>query len=298
MAIDIPCPHCGVRKIETVRHAWYIQGFLLLARFGSTRYIGCTSCTRRKVLGSMALTGVIGWWCFPWGLGTPLALTQNLIAAIGGPNRSALQAFLAEQGMELAEVELDDRGRASGQTRLLEAVVGVLHRMVWADGDADPREIEVGVTVAQTMLGDLFDPDEVSATLADPGAPAYDLGALPDDARLIVLRAAAAVAQADEVIDPGEIEAIRELGAEMGVSEAIVQSMIASLQADNEARGELDALKAVAADILGVAVDASAAEVQQQYRAMLLDAAGDEKDAEAAAERSERIAWAYHTLIA
>lgn len=295
--IDVPCPHCGERNIETVRNAWFVQGFLIFARWGSRSHVGCASCTRSKVLGSMALSGVIGWWCVPWGLGTPLVLAQNAVSAMSGPDRPALAAFLAKQGMDIDEMEIDPSGRARGQTRLLDAVVGVLHRMVWADGDADPREIAVGTRVASKMLGELADADAVSAALGAPEPPAHDVGALPDDARLIVLRAAAAVASADEVIDPGEVAMLRQIGQELGLSDALVGSVVDALQADTEARKELDALKAVAAEILGVEPGASAAEIQARYRAQLLVAVGDDHDPEAAAEQSERVSWAYHTLI-
>lgn len=168
---------------------------------------------------------------------------------------------------------------------LVRAVLGVLHRMVWADGDADPREIQVGIDVARKMLGDLFIEDEVSFTLATMTGPDLQLDILPEDARLIVLRAAAEVAGADQIIDPTEVVALQELGAELGVNPSVVRGVLDGLQADTDARKELDALKLVAADILGVEVEASAAEVLERYRTLV------------AQEDDDRIVWAYHTLL-
>ncbi len=297
MAIDIPCPHCETRNIDTVRSAWYIRGFLLFAQWGSHTYVGCQSCTRNKVIRNLALTSFIGWWCFPWGFGTPVVLLQNGFSILSGPDRSALSAFLAKQGIDIDQVELDESGHAVGQDRLIEAVLTVLHRMVWADGDADTREIEVGTGIAVRMLGDLIKPAEIGLALSNPDAPGViDPSVLPDDARQITMKAAAAVAAADDVIDEAEVQTLRELGETLQVSEALVQSLIASLHADAQTMAERDELRAVAADVLGVSPDAPAAEIQSKYRAALLSASGIDEEDEAT-EARERIQWAYQALM-
>ena len=297
MAIDIPCPHCGTRNIETVRSAWYIRGFLVFAQWGSNTYVGCLPCTRNKVIGSLAITSFIGWWCFPWGLGTPFVLLQNGVSIIGGADRSALSTFLAKQGIDIDEVELDATGKAIGQTRLIEAVLTVLHRMVWADGSADPREIEVGTDVALRMLGDLIEADRVRAVLSNPDSPGViDVNSLPADARAITMKAAAAVAAADDVIDDAEVEVLKELGNTLQVPNALVQSLIASLDGDVQVEAERNELRAVAADVLGISADAPAAEIQAKYRAALLSASGIDEEEEAT-EARERIQWAYQALM-
>lgn len=297
MAIDIPCPHCGTRNIETVRSAWYIRGFLVFAQWGSNAYVGCLPCTRKKVLGSLAITTLIGWWCFPWGLGTPIVLIQNGFSILSGADRPALASFLAMQGIAIDEVELDASGQAPGQARLIEAVLTVLHRMVWADGSADPREIDVGTQVAGRMLGDLVDAAHVHSVLSKPDSPGViDVTSLPADTRAITMKAAAAVAAADDVIDDAEVEVLKELGNTLQVPKALVQSLIASLNGDVQVEAERNELRAVAADVLAISPDAPAAQIQAKYRAALLSASGIDEEDEAA-EARERIQWAYQTLM-
>lgn len=171
---------------------------------------------------------------------------------------------------------------------LIEAVLGVLHRMVWADGDADPREIEVGTDVARRMLGDRVSEAQVARILRTPSAPDCDLAAVPTDARLIVLRAAAAVAGADSRIEDSEIGALRALGHELQLNPAVVDSVIAGLVDDTAARGELDALRAVAAGILGVDLDTPVIAVHERYLALCADTSDE--------ELADQLTWAYHTL--
>ena len=297
MALGIPCPHCETRNIETVRSAWYIRGFLLFVQWGSNTYVGCLPCTRKKVLGSLAITSLIGWWCFPLGLGTPLVILQNVVSAVQGANRSALSTFLAKQGIDIDDVEIDATGQAIGQSRLIESVLSVLHQMVWADGSADPREIDVGAQVARRMLGEIIEEGQIRSVLSNPDSPAdIDVSSLPADTRAITMKAAAAVAAADEIIDDTEVEVLKQLGVMLEVPNALVQSLIASLKADPQTEAERNELRAVAADVLGISADAPAAQIQSKYRATLLSASGIDQEEEAT-EARERILWAYQTLM-
>lgn len=85
------CSHCRKQGPIDARKAWYIQGFLIFCRYGSRTHVGCSDCVRNKVLGNLLLTGLIGWWCFPWGLGTPIVLIQNLAALAGGPDPDVMR---------------------------------------------------------------------------------------------------------------------------------------------------------------------------------------------------------------
>ena len=180
---------------------------------------------------------------------------------------------------------------------MIEAVLAVLHRMVWADGSADPREIDVGVRVAGRMLGPLIEEADVAGILAAADPPEARLEELPEEARFIVFRAAALVAQADEVIDPAEVALLEKLGKELAVEQALVDDVVGGLQADVAARKELGVLKTLAAEMLGVPPDADDDAIRARYRQLVITAVTDSDEPEAAAEVAEQMAWAYHTLI-
>lgn len=296
MALALDCPHCGVRKVETVRHAWFIQGFLLFARYGSKAHIGCDSCTRKKVITSAVISGLFGWWCFPWGLGTPFVLIQNLAAMTGPPSEAALRGLLAKQGVDMDDLVLDEHGRSRGDTRLVDGVLAALHHVTWADGDADPREIDLGTDIACRMLGDLVTPEEVQArltTVEPPGRLAF--GGLGPDAQIILMKAACAVAEADEVIEESEVEAIRDLGARLGIADDLVAHFVTRLT--TQARTTEDpALLAIAAELLGVDVDAPPAEIRGAYQRLVTEAGGI-ADPEQGARRREELQFAYQTLL-
>ena len=297
MSLAIPCPYCDDSPVSDVRNAWFIQGFLILARYGSRTYVGCASCTRKKVLGSMVLSGLLGWWCFPWGLGTPFVLLQNLVSVASSTSRKALADALASQGIDIDDVELDDSGRSPGQVALIEGILATLHEMTWADGSADPREVESGVEIATQMLGDLVSAEDVHDALSVPEAPGdLDPAPLGPDSRLLLFRAAGEIVAADGVVADSEIQALRALGERLSLPPELVEISVAALRAtDEESRAERESLRHIAADLLGVSVDTPLAQVQTAYRSAKLEA-GSTSD-EDAAERLKEIEWAYQTLV-
>lgn len=288
------CPHCESAPVETVRTAWFLQGLLLFARWGSRSYVGCTSCTRNKVLGSLALSSVLGWWCFPWGIGTPVVLLQNVASAMEGANRNALGNLLADQGVSLDELEVDADGRTPAQKALMVGVISVIHSMIWADGDADEREVDTGVDIARQTLGDLISASELRTAFLDPEAPPEpDLPHIPGDARVILMKAAATIAAADEVIEESEREELRALGRRLELPEMVADTLIASLdQPENE---ESEGVKQIAADTLGVTTSTPLAQVHQAYQAARL-AAAELDEGEARAQHVDQLEWAYGVL--
>src|SRR5437899_376480 len=112
MALGIDCPHCDAAPIEVAKKTWFMRGFLLFARYGSRTHVGCRRCVNRKVRADLVASLLFGWWCVPWGAGTPLVVLQNL-ALLAGPNRSfasTLDSVLLSVGIRRADVEVDERG--------------------------------------------------------------------------------------------------------------------------------------------------------------------------------------------
>jgi hypothetical protein len=98
MAIQtgVACPHCSTNQIETLRKVWFLYGFLIFARYGSKTLVGCESCVKSAVWKNFGICAVGGWWCFPWGLGTPVVLIQNLTAGLSSPTPDQERARLGD----------------------------------------------------------------------------------------------------------------------------------------------------------------------------------------------------------
>jgi hypothetical protein len=118
----VTCPHCSTGKVETIRKVWFLYGFLIFARYGSKTLIGCETCVKNAVWKNFAVCLLGGWWCFPWGLATPVVLAQNLSAALTAPSpdkeRADLEGIFASAGIPLTEVQgPEDRFRRPSATK-------------------------------------------------------------------------------------------------------------------------------------------------------------------------------------
>lgn len=296
MAYAIPCPHCKQRPVEGVRDAWFIYGFLILSWHGSRSHVGCNACTRNRVGLNLLLVSLFGWWCFPWGLGTPIVMIQNLVSLLSPPNEAALTGMLRAKGIDPDDLRAGSGGRTAGDQRLVDGVLVTLHGMVWADGSADPREIEVGAAVAAKMLGRLVTADEVTAVLAKAECTIEaNPKQLPDDAKPILMKAACLVAKADGVVEPEEVEALREIGRRLGLKDDVIEKFVASLGAPAAPKADDADLRAIAASVLGVEPDAPPAEIRAAYQAQMMAAQGE--TAEVVAAQTEKLKFAYETLL-
>ena len=109
MAIQtrVACPHCHSGQIETTRKVWFLYGFLIFARYGSKTIIGCETCVKQAVWKNFTMCLLGGWWCFPWGLGTPIVLLQNLASGVATPSpqkeRADLEGVFAAAGIPLPQ---------------------------------------------------------------------------------------------------------------------------------------------------------------------------------------------------
>lgn len=296
MAIALDCPHCGVAKVETSNDVWYIQGFLIFARYGSKTVYGCAPCVRSKTVGSLALSSVLGWWCFPWGLGTPFVMVQNVVAISTTNDDSGLRSLLQLQGLDYDDMLLDEKGRSAGSVRLGNAVMHTLHSMVWADGSADGSEVLEGVAIVSKMLGpDFFSAQEARDILGNPTAPPTgDANTLSPDSQLILMRAASAIAMADGTVDDSEVEELQRIGARLGLDSSITKRFVDALRAVDD--GTRQEERIIAAAVLQVDPDAPANAIQEAYKLAMLDASQAE-DPEERERRLEHLHAAYGALM-
>lgn len=296
MAIAMTCQHCGTKNIETANDVWYIKGFILFSTHGSKSIMGCNDCVRSKTLQALAVSSVMGWWCFPWGLGTPFVIVQNLVAWSDTKNNRPLRKLLAQNEMDYDDLEIGEDGMSNGDRRLVNATLGALHRMVWADGDADEREIETGATILAQMLGEDLLPEqrarEVLASAEPP--PAGDLSNLSPDGQIVLMKAACAVAAADGIIEPGEIDTLRRIGRQLNLHPDLTERFITALGEAGEKRPDV---RADAARMLGIPVDAPVGMVGNAYRSRCMEATHAFEDDDDRAASLVALAGAYEVLV-
>jgi uncharacterized tellurite resistance protein B-like protein len=123
--------------------------------------------------------------------------------------------------MEGPAIPTPDAGPDADPELLFSAVLLTLHEMIWADGSVDPNEVVVAAVVAREILGKDIDFKRIVPVLKRPERPpVVDLGALPENARLMLLTAAVEIVKADGVVEDAELEAVRELGKALRLQDA------------------------------------------------------------------------------
>ena len=164
--------------------------------------------------------------------------------------------------------------------------------MIWADGVADPREIDEGIAKGTAMLGDwIKEPELRSALSTEASSLTLDPAGLDQKQRLLLVRVACDIILADDEIHPDERVALDDLGEELGLEEGLALAILQAVAAPSEE--EEEGMKAIAADVLGVAVDAPIPELQAAYERALV---GLPEDAEQAEAMRDQIDSAYQTL--
>jgi len=89
------CPKCNGAGPVDVHKAYRIWSAILLTSWSTSPALSCKSCAIKRQLGSIAFSGVFGWWGFPWGIGgTPLQIGRNIIDMVSGPQPDKPSAML------------------------------------------------------------------------------------------------------------------------------------------------------------------------------------------------------------
>jgi len=80
------CPKCkGSGSIE-VHTSHLVWSALVLTSWSSRPKVCCRACGIKSQLGSAALSFLIGWWGFPWGLiMTPIQVGRNIVGIFSAP---------------------------------------------------------------------------------------------------------------------------------------------------------------------------------------------------------------------
>lgn len=76
-----PCPRCQGPGPVDVFKAYQVWSALVLTSWSTQPTVCCRSCGVKHQLKGLALSTLLGWWGFPWGLVvTPVQITRNLLA--------------------------------------------------------------------------------------------------------------------------------------------------------------------------------------------------------------------------
>lgn len=275
MAIALDCPHCKTAKVQTANQVWYLYGFLIFASYGSKTILGCSPCVRSKTIGSLTTSSLFGWWCFPWGLGTPIVIGQNLLALAGNDDDNELRILMRERDLDFDDLVLDADGLCAGDRRLMDTFTQPLHQVAWATGKTDDRELDVGAENLHVMLGEarlsLARARGILAASTPP--PAGDLDTLSPNAQVQLMQAACAIAAAVPVVDPAKLVALKHLARRMGFSDSMTANFLGPLEASSapSAADDVD-LKEIAAATLGIEVTASSDEIRRAFEQLVVEA--------------------------
>ena len=80
------CPKCKGPGPVDVHTAHMVWSALVLTSWSSKPQISCRKCGVKSQLGNAALSFLIGWWGFPWGLiMTPIQIVRNFVGMFSNP---------------------------------------------------------------------------------------------------------------------------------------------------------------------------------------------------------------------
>ena len=267
MKTAIECPHCENAQVEVAKDYWFIFGFLLFARYGSKTEVGCQPCVQRKGILNFILVLLFGWWCFPWGLGTPLALLQNLFALLTNNDRK-LEGVLENIGVRAEDVQVGSDGWTAEQRTLFNGIISILTEAVWSDGELDDREVDTAVELVSNMFDGAVSESKARQMIQDKESAPLDVSSFNAELRLILFHSAMRIVAADEKVEEGEAQFLHDLGARLELPGEIVEQLLETLK-DLQGGEELvqsDPVLNMAYQILGLPVGSSAAEAKRNYR--------------------------------
>jgi hypothetical protein len=68
----------------------------------------------RKVQHTTIRNLLFGWWCFPWGIATPVVVIQNIVSALTA-SEATTEEYLRACGIDPATARVDDDAFARGR---------------------------------------------------------------------------------------------------------------------------------------------------------------------------------------
>ena len=108
------CPKCGGPGPVDVHTSHFVWSALVMTSWKSNPQVCCRACGVKAKLGNAALSGVVGWWGFPWGvIMTPVQVGRNLFGVFSAPDPERPSEALHH----LVRVDLASRFLAASQNQ-------------------------------------------------------------------------------------------------------------------------------------------------------------------------------------
>lgn len=81
------CPQCGGPGPIDAHTSYTVWSALVITRWQSNLRVCCHSCGIKSKIRATVVSGLLGWWGFPWGLIiTPIQLLRNILGLFSSPD--------------------------------------------------------------------------------------------------------------------------------------------------------------------------------------------------------------------
>jgi hypothetical protein len=82
-----PCPKCNGPGPVDVHTSHVVWSLLVMTSWNSIPQVCCRRCGVKSKLGNALISGLVGWWGFPWGLiMTPIQIVRNTYGVFSPPD--------------------------------------------------------------------------------------------------------------------------------------------------------------------------------------------------------------------
>jgi len=211
-----------------------------------------------------------------------------------------IECSVCPNAFEVSEQEanrLIAEGEKDGEDRFLKALAAILKSTAKVGG-LQSKEWARAVTALVDMSEGRVSRAQAERLLQDARQTDVDPSLFEEQDRLVLLYMALEVAIADGVLDPPEVEALEQLAARLQVPLEVLHLLIARVTGETDPSGTSDRQRAC--DVLGVAADASLADIRSAYKEVVRQnhpdlAAPD--DREEATRKTALINAAYSFLL-
>lgn len=239
-AVDVPCPHCGRRPIETVAKGYRVTGMILVMQYKSLRFVGCQSCIRRKLWWATVKNVFLGWWSIKSAVMNPFAIGWNVFRSFvsRGPNEN-LVAALEESGIPFQFI--DDKNSFDPAAHhddelLVDGMLKLATALMLADGEVEEPEVQAALETVEEMFDD-YERAELEARLqsfareggVDVGRVSSGLSTmLTGEGKQLVMLFAMQVAGAGTGVEPDEreMDLLAEIAENLGLSEQQMEELL------------------------------------------------------------------------
>jgi uncharacterized tellurite resistance protein B-like protein len=234
VAVDIACQHCGERPVEEVAKGYRVTGLLLAYRITTVRSLGCHRCNRRELWRLAGKNLLIGWWSITSILINPFATLYNVGRSLihRGPT-PALAEALNDAGLDyefMADADDFDLDRHTEEELHLRSLIRLGCATMLTDGQATRAEATAMRDAAVTMYPE-YPTAEIEERIrksADSVTNAIQVARglselLTPAGKEQALQFVAAVAAADDEVDPEEMELISRIADAMEMTDADVE---------------------------------------------------------------------------